>query len=145
MFELPALDLRKCWKPMQTLTGAARRWAHAHRIFHMDALGLIMGLVGSSGLRIVAAGSARGSCTINANGAVYAICTITHVNYEVGTSVTTAAMLYAYAITSSSASIIIQTGRSTGQEYTLQLTSSNISVTASDTNTYYNITAIGLA
>ena len=101
-----------------------------------------MGLVGSSGLRIVAAGSARGSCTINANGAVYAICTITHVDYEDGAAAT---MLYAYAITSSSASIMVQTGPSSGDEYSLKLTPSNISVTSSDTNTYYNIAAIGLA
>ena len=130
---------------MRTIAGAARRWAYAHRIFHMDALGLIMGLVGSSGLRIVAAGSARGSCTINANGAVYAICTITRAAYNAGTTVTTTAMLYAYAITSSSASIMVQTGASTGYEYLLELTSSNISVTSDDANTYCNITAIGLA
>lgn len=130
---------------MRTLAGAARRWAHAHRIFHMDALGLIMSLAGSSGLRIVAAGTARGSCTINANGAVYAICTITYINYNTGTTVTTATMLYAYAITSSSASIFFRTGTTSGHEYSLKLTSSNISVTSSETDTNYNITAIGLA
>ena len=101
-----------------------------------------MGLMGSSGLRIVAAGSGRGSCTINANGAVYAICTITSIYYESGVTTT---MVYAYAITNSSTSIFFQTSVSKGYDYLLKLTSSNISVTSSDTNLNHNITAIGLA
>ena len=99
-----------------------------------------MGLVGSSGLRIVAAGSTNGSCTINANGAVYAICTITYIHYGEGAATT----LYAYAITSSSASIYLKMGGLV-KIYSLKLTSSNISVTTADMDTSHNITAIGLA
>ena len=101
-----------------------------------------MSLAGSSGLRIVAAGTDRGSCTINANGVVYAICTITYINYKDGAAATT---LYAYAITSNIASIFFKSDTMTGRDFSLKLTSSNISVTSSTMDSNYNITAIGLA
>lgn len=126
---------------IRNLAGTARRWAHAHRIFHMDALGLIMNIAGSSGLRIVAANSNYGSCTINANGAVYAIGTATRMNYEDGAATT----LYAFAITSDTAKIFFKTGPSASSTYTLKLTASEISLTSGDPDTSINITVIGLA
>lgn len=127
-------------KPMRTITGAARRWAHAHRIFHMDALGLIMGLTGSSGLRIVAAGTDIGSCTINANGAAYALGIASYLL----TGTTGGATLCAFAITKTSATLNVITSPTTLTVYTLTL-GSNITLAGDTSNSSVNVTVIGLA
>lgn len=136
MFELPALDLRKRWKPIRTLAGAARRWAHAHRIFHMDALGLIMGLTGSSGLRIVAAGTDISSCTINANGATCALGIVTFFSAS--------STVCAFAITKTSATFNALTQQTIVTTYTLTL-ESNISLVGGSGSSSINAIVIGLA
>lgn len=125
---------------MQTLAGAARRWAHAHRIFHMDALGLIMSLAGSSGLRIVAAGTDIGSCTINANGAAYALGIVTFLS----ASSTVSATVCAFAITKTSTTFNALTQQTAITTYTLTL-ESNISLVGGIGSSSVNAIVIGLA